>query len=114
MDLPRQSQSGPDVRDTVAGGVGIGGVQQQFAAGAERSDSRRNLHAVADHDVQWTNADAAEFPNADCELERGGDVEDVGLEGVAADEEADVVEFVAAAIVADAVEFVVEDVLLRG
>ena len=63
---------------------------------------------------KWTDADVAEFPDADRELERGGDVEDVGLKGVAADEEADGVKFAAAAIVADAIELVVEDVLLRG
>ena len=39
----------------------------------------------------------------DCGLRCGGYVEDVGVEGIAADEEADIMKFLAGAIVADVV-----------
>lgn len=57
MDVQAKPESGNDVCDIAAGGVRIGGLQQQFAAGSERGDAGGDLYVVVDDDIEWTDAD---------------------------------------------------------
>jgi hypothetical protein len=57
VDVPAEPAGGFNVCDFAAGGVGIGGMQQQFAAGAERGNSGGDIYFVADDNFEWANAD---------------------------------------------------------
>lgn len=57
VDVPSEPAGGFNVCDFAAGGVGIGGMQQQFAAGAERGNSGRDIYFVVDDNFKWANAD---------------------------------------------------------
>jgi hypothetical protein len=57
MDVPAEPAGGFDVCYFVVGGVGIGGLQQQFAVWAEWGNAGGDLSFVVDDDIEWADAD---------------------------------------------------------
>jgi hypothetical protein len=57
LEIPVEPASGFDVCNFVAGGAGIGGLQQQFAVGAEWGNAGGYVHIVVDDYIEWADAD---------------------------------------------------------
>ena len=80
LDVPAGPAHGAHFRDGDVDDIGSGGLRR-IAPRTERSDARGNVFYFAEHDAEWADANAAEFPDAGGEVGgcARGAIDDDGL-----------------------------------